>query len=100
MAHMKNIAINNIALPKYPPYGMTSEQFAEAQKLFTDFARERILAGGSAEYDQGDHQRMESLTAVEIVKELREELADAVNYLTGLDLYMSRIPWVLVDTLN
>lgn len=100
MAQMKNELLNNVAtLPVYPPYGMTPEQFAECQERFTDFARERILSGGAAEYDKSGHQRMEEMNAQEIVKELREELADAVNYLTGLDLYLSRIPWLLVDTL-
>lgn len=99
MAHMKNLLMNDNALPIYPPYGMTPAEFAEAQKRFTDFARERIL-GGASEYDKNDHQRMEEMGAQEIVKELREELADAVNYLTGLDLYLARIPWLLVDELH
>ena len=82
-------------LPSYPPYGMTTEEFAECQKEFTDFARSRIFGGDC--YDKLTHQRMEELTAQEIVNELREEIADAVNYLTGLDVYLSRIPWLLVE---
>jgi len=84
------------SLPTYPPFGMTSQEFADCQSQFTDFARTRILAGDQA-YNRDDHQRMEELTAQEIVGELREEIADAVNYLTGLDVYLSRIPWLLVD---
>ena len=85
-------------LPTYPPFGMTPQQFADCQESFTRFARTRIL-GGSEQYDKHGHQRMEELTASEIVKELREEIADAVNYLTGLDVYLARIPWVLADGL-
>lgn len=79
------------ALPVYPPYGMTTEEFADCQATFTEFARQRIYAG--EHYDQLTHQRMEELTAEQIVQELREEIADAVNYLTGLDIYLARIPW-------
>ena len=78
-------------LPVYPPYGMTTDEFAECQAEFTSFARQRIYAGG--EYDKLTHQRMEELTGEQIVKELREEIADAVNYLAGLDIYLARIRW-------
>jgi len=104
VAHVKNEFLNqhykNVAtkLPTYPPFGMSPEQFALCQETFTEFARYRILSSAN-EYDQGDRQRMEGLTAVQIVKELREELADAVNYLTGLDIYLARIPWQLADDL-
>lgn len=83
-------------LPVYPPFGLTSKEFAECQKKFTKFARTRILNGQA--YDKLTHQRMEELTAVEIVQELREEIADAVNYLTGLDVYLARIPWGLLES--
>jgi hypothetical protein len=97
MAHMKEQEINatQAGLPVYPPFGMTTIEFAECQKQFTNFARTRIYAG--AHYDKLTHQRMEELSAEEIVSELREEIADAVNYLTGLDIYLQRIPWKLVE---
>ncbi len=97
MSKMSDQAINlsEIGLPVYPQFGMTSEQFAECQKSFTNYARKRILLG--AQYDKATHQRMEELSAEEIVVELREEIADAVNYLTGLDIYLQRIPWKLVE---
>ena len=106
MAHMKDEWLdqhyahvqNTTALPVYPPFGMTTMEFAECQVRFTDFARNRIFKGN--QYDKRTHQRMEELNAVEIVQELREEIADAVNYLTGLDIYLSRIPWQLADELH
>lgn len=93
-AHMQQTA-----LPVYPMFGMTPKEFAECQKSFTQFARKRILNSAN-QYDHGTNQRMEELSAVEIVNELREEIADAVNYLTGLDIYLSRIPWQLADDLH
>jgi len=77
-------------LPKYTSYGMSVEQFAEAQQQFTEYARTRIIIGGQ-EYDLGESQRIENLTPVQIVKELRDEIADAVNYLVGLDIAIARI---------
>ena len=103
MAHMKNEFLEHYqtqtSLPVYPPFGMTPTEFAECQNTFTQFARKRIL-DSSNQYDHGTSQRMEELTAVEIVNELREEIADAVNYLTGLDIYLARIPWQLADDLQ
>ena len=87
---MTNVSFDNV-LPDYPPFGLSSEEFAECQERFTRFARSRILNGDH--YDKLTHQRMEELNAEEIVKELREEIADAVNYLAGLDLFLARIPW-------
>jgi len=95
MAAMKDQMLGTYSLPSYPPFGMTSQEFADCQQQFTDFARTRIIKG--EQYDKLTHQRMEELNAQEIVNELREEIADAVNYLTGLDVYLSRIPWLLVD---
>jgi hypothetical protein len=93
MGLMKEQWFNN--LPVYPPYGMTTDEFADCQATFTEFARQRIYSG--EEYDKLTHQRMEELTGEQIVKELREEIADAVNYLAGLDIYLARIRW---DTLE
>lgn len=91
MGLMKEEWVSSLPLPVYPPYGMTTEEFADCQASFTTFARQRIYSG--EHYDQLTHQRMEELTGEEIVKELREEIADAVNYLAGLDIYLARIPW-------
>lgn len=105
MAHMKDEWLDQHyahlrpQLPVYPPLGLTTDEFAESQRAFTEFARKRILLGAQ-EYDHGGTQRMEELSAVQIVQELREEIADAVNYLTGLDIYLSRIPWQLADNMG
>ena len=95
MSQMKEEWLNSIKPPVYPPYGMTTQQFAECQADFTSFARTRIYRG--EEYDKLTHQRMEELSGAEIIQELREEIADAVNYLTGLDIYLARIPSHLLN---
>lgn len=98
MSRMKEVAMQDepyFPLPAYPPFGMTSEQFAECQKTFTDYARGRILLG--EKYDKLTHQRIETLNGETIIVELREEIADAVNYLTALDIYLERIPKALLN---
>jgi hypothetical protein len=93
---MKEQWASHLPLPIYPPYGMTTEEFADCQATFTEFARQRIYSG--EEYDKLTHQRMEELTGEQIVNELREEIADAVNYLAGLDIYLARIRWNALES--
>lgn len=74
----------------YAPFGLTTEQYAEAQQAFTDYARSRIYLG-KLEYDLATHQKVEVQSLDELVTQLREELADAVNYLTAIDIKLERI---------
>lgn len=75
---------------EHEPYGMTTEQLAEAQQKFTGYARLRISGVGHLDYSKESSQAFEDMTAVQIAKELRDEIADAVNYLTFLDIKISR----------
>lgn len=70
------------------PAGMTLSDLREAQREFTNYARMRLTL--SAEYDDGDSQRFESYGPERILLELRQEIADAVNYLTFLDIQLAR----------
>ena len=88
MGAMKDWHIQANATPNYPPFGMTSMQFAEAQEQFTSWARGRIALG--EQYDRGTHQAIEVKTPIVLMREFREELADAVNYLTALDIWAER----------
>lgn len=88
MGYIKNLLLTEP--PAYAPHGMTVDQFAEAQSQFADYARSRIYRN-SEHYDYGDSQRMESLSVPQVITELREEIADAVNYLVGLDIIVSRL---------
>ena len=75
---------------EHEPYGMTTIQLANAQRRFTDYARLRISGIGHLDYSRESSQAFEDMTAVHIAKELRDEIADAVNYLTFLDIKISR----------
>jgi hypothetical protein len=78
------------AAVEHLPHGMTTEQLAEAQQKFTGYARLRISGVGHLDYSKESSQAFEDMTAVQIAKELRDEIADAVNYLTFLDIKISR----------
>ena len=75
---------------EHEAYGMTTMQLAEAQRRFTDYARLRISGIGHLDYSRESSQAFEGMTATHIAKELRDEIADAVNYLTFLDIKISR----------
>jgi len=74
--------------PDYPPFGLSTNEFAHAQEVFTHWARERIMLG--IHYDKGTHQEIETKSPIQLLTEFREELADAVNYLTALDIWVQR----------
>ena len=75
---------------EHEPYGMTTEQLAHAQHKFTGYARLRISGIGHLDYSKEHSQAFEDMTAVQIAKELRDEIADSVNYLTFLDIKINR----------
>ena len=79
-----------IAPAQHPGYGITTEQLAEAQRRFTNYARLRILGAGNREYSRGSKQAFEDMGLHRLVDELRDEIADSVNYLTFLDIQLSR----------
>jgi hypothetical protein len=75
---------------EHEPYGMTTEQLAQAQHKFTGYARLRISGIGHLDYSKEHSQAFEDMTAIQIAKELRDEIADSVNYLTFLDIKINR----------
>ena len=79
-----------LAQAKHPTYGVTTEQLAEAQRRFCNYARFRITETGDRQYSGSQSQAFESMAPQRILMELRDELADAVNYLTFLDIQLSR----------
>ena len=79
-----------IAPAQHPGYGITTEQLAEAQRRFTNYARLRIVGAGNREYSRGSKQAFEDMGLHRLIDELRDEIADAVNYLTFLDIQLSR----------
>ena len=79
-----------ITPPAHPRYGITTEQLAEAQRRFTNYARLRIMGTGHRDYSNGSKQGFEDMSLHRLVDELRDELADAVNYLAFLDIQLAR----------
>jgi hypothetical protein len=75
---------------QHPGYGITTKQLAEAQRRFTNYARLRIMGTGNREYSRGSRQAFEDMSIHRLIDEMRDELADAVNYLTFLDVQLSR----------
>ena len=78
------------APPIHPRYGVTTDELAEAQRRFTNYARLRIMGTGNREYGRGSKQAFEDMSYHRLIDELRDEVADAVNYLTFLDIQLSR----------
>ncbi len=79
-----------IAPPEHKGYGITTNELAEAQRRFTNYARLRILGTGNREYSRGSKQAFEDMHLHRLIDEMRDEIADAVNYLTFLDIHLSR----------
>jgi predicted DNA-binding ribbon-helix-helix protein len=50
----------------------------------------RIIGTGNREYSRGGSQAFEDMSLHRLIDEMRDELADAVNYLTFLDVQLSR----------
>ena len=79
-----------VAQARHKGYGLSPEELTEAQRRFCNYARFRIADTGARQYDERDHQAFEDMTPQRVLLELRDELADAVNYLTFLDIQLSR----------
>jgi len=88
-----------IAPPQHPGYGITTAELSEAQRRFTNYARLRILGAGDREYGRGGRQSFEDMGLHKLIDELRDEIADAVNYLTFLDIQLSRWKTTLEEKL-
>ena len=88
-----------IAPPEHKGYGITTNELAEAQRRFTNYARLRILGTGNREYSRGSKQAFEDMHLHRLIDEMRDEIADAVNYLTFLDIHLSRWKTTLEEKL-
>lgn len=74
----------------HPPYGISSDELAEAQRRFTTYARLRLQGVGHVNYDRGGKQAFEDMDLHRLINEMRDEIADSVNYLTFMDIQLSR----------
>ena len=83
------VAGSQIRQVKHSKAPITVQELSNAQRRFANYARYRLLMHGK-EYDEGTEQAFERMTPQRLIMELRDELADAVNYLTFLDVQLSR----------
>lgn len=83
------VAGSPIRQVKHSKAPITVHELGNAQRRFANYARYRLLMHGK-EYDEGTEQAFERMTPQRLIMELRDELADAVNYLTFLDVQLSR----------
>jgi len=83
------VAGSPIPQMKHQKTSMTVAELGNAQRCFSNYARYRLQMQGK-EYDGGTEQAFERMTPQRIIMELRDELADAVNYLAFLDVQLSR----------
>jgi ferritin len=73
-----------------PPFGLSTEQLINHHKRVTNYARFRLSEVGYRQYDEGDHQKIETMDHFRLLLETRQEIADAINYLVGLDIQLGR----------
>lgn len=77
--------------PSAPREGMTSQELADFQEVFTRWSRRRILTDGLKQYDRGDRQAFEDLDFPTLIVYAQEELADIVNYCAMLSIKLERL---------
>lgn len=76
--------------PIAPPFGLTVDELVSHHRRACNYARFRIQDAGAREYDKEDHQIIEDYDPSRMILEIRQEVADAINYLVGLDLQLGR----------
>jgi hypothetical protein len=77
--------------PSAPSEGMTSQELADFQEVFTRWSRRRILTDGLQQYDRGNRQAFEDLDFPTLIVYAQEELADIVNYCAMLSIKLERL---------
>lgn len=76
--------------PITPPFGLSVDELLTHHRRATNYARFRIADAGAREYAEENHQRIEEYDPARMLLEIRQEIADAINYLVGLDLQLGR----------
>lgn len=70
---------------------MTSEELADTVAQIVESVRYRIVNVGSAEYDQGTVQKIETKSSDQLIQEAIEELDDLVVYCAYLRFRLSSL---------
>ena len=74
----------------HPPYGISTDELADAQRKLTTYARLRLQGVGHVQYDREGKQAFEDMDLHRLINEMRDEIADSVNYLAFMDIQLSR----------
>lgn len=69
---------------------MTSSELYGYQRMFTQWAAERLLSVGADQYSLPGRQKFEDMPTIDLITGLREELADIINYAVMLDIRLAR----------
>lgn len=86
------------ATPEAPSRGVSAAQLAEYQRDLTDYARWRIIVKGADSYtDATGGQRFEEMDITQLGKEYQDEIADAINYLTMLNINVQRMIKAVIE---
>lgn len=84
--------------PETPSRGVSVPQLAEYQRDLTDYARWRIIIKGADSYtDATGGQRFEDMDISQLGKEYQDEIADAINYLTMLNINVQRMIRAVIE---
>lgn len=80
-----------------PPFGLTSEEFADYTEQFIRDSASRIRGVGNEQYSQGDHQQFESMDLDDIFEYAEEEIRDLANYASMAFIRIRRVRDALRD---
>lgn len=84
--------------PQAPARGVSAVQLAKYQRELTDYARWRITVKGADSYtDATGGQRFEDMDITQLAKEYQDEIADAINYLTMLNINVQRMIRAVIE---
>lgn len=61
---------------------LSTHEVAYAQAGLTRFARERLFGAGEDQYVRGGVQKFQGMSDAQLVQDIKEEIADTINYLT------------------
>jgi hypothetical protein len=77
--------------PAVPAFGMSSAQLAEAVAEAITRATSRVVGVGQDQYDEGTHQRFETMPLTDLLEMTLEELDDVIVYAVMQQIRFRRI---------
>lgn len=74
-----------------PSFGMTSEQVATFVEEYARRCGERVRGVGNDQYSEGQYQKFETMSPIELFTMLQEELEDLVPYIVFIHIVTQRM---------